>query len=124
MTEEPSTRRYLAVYLPYLPAERALRAHAAPRDAPFALTVKVGGALRVSAVDRSAHALGIVAGLTLSAACARIPGLAAIDHSITADLALLEWLADACDRYSPSVATDPPQGIVLDITGCVHPYGD
>lgn len=101
-----------------------MRAHAAPRDAPFALTHKIGGALRVAAIDRSAQALGIVAGLTLTAARARIPGLAAIDHSAAADLALLEWLADACDRYSPSVATDPPQGIVLDITGCVHPYGD
>jgi protein ImuB len=118
------TRRYLAVFLPYLSAERAMRANAAPRDAPYALIEKVGGAIRVAAVDASAHALGIVPGLTLTDARARIPGLAAIDHAPDADRALLDWLADACDRYSPTVATDPPQGIVIDIAGCVHPFGN
>ncbi len=101
-----------------------MRANAAPRDAPFALIEKVGGAMRVAATDPSAHALGIVPGLTLADARARIPGLAAIDHDPAADRALLEELADGCDRYSPTVATDPPRGIVIDIVGCLHPFGD
>ncbi len=101
-----------------------MRANAAPHDAPFALIEPAGGAVRVVATDRSAHALGITPGLTLADARARIPTLVAVDHDRTADRALLDWLADACDRYSPTVATDPPRGIVIDITGCIHPFGD
>jgi protein ImuB len=39
-------------------------------------------------------------------------------------MALLDWLAAACDRYTPMVATDPPHGLILDISGCVHPFAD
>ena len=37
-----------------------------------------------------------------------------------ADHALLEKLADWCDRYTPLVALDPPHGLFLDISGCAH----
>ena len=106
-----------------LPAERLLISGAAPPDLPFALTHSVGNSIRLSAIDAHALALGIVPGLTLADARARVPELMAIDDDPAADAALIGWLADACDRYSPSVATDPPQGLVLDITGCTHPYG-
>src|SRR5262249_10207012 len=40
-----------------------------------------------------------------------------------ADARLLDALADACQRYTPLVALDPPDGILLDITGCAHLFG-
>ena len=40
-----------------------------------------------------------------------------------ADLALLGWLADGCERYTPAVMLDLPQGVLLDITGCAHLFG-
>ncbi len=87
------------------------------------LTEKQRGAMRIAAVDPRAAALGIAPGLTLADARARLPGLVALAHDADGDAALLGWLADACDRYTPMAASDPPQGIVLDITGCSHPYG-
>ncbi len=111
------------MFLPLLPAERLRISGGAPPELPFALVETVRGGIRLAAVDARALALGIVPGLTLADARARVPELAAIDHQRGGDRALLEWLADACDRYSPSVATDLPQGLVLDITGCEHPYG-
>jgi protein ImuB len=51
-----------------------------------------------------------------------VPELTAIDHDPAADLALLEWLADGCERYTPMAATDPPQALVLDISGCTHRF--
>jgi protein ImuB len=115
-------RRYLAVFLPLLPAERVRRSNAAPPDVPFALVEKVRGAIRLAALDASALKLGLVPGLSLADARARVPELAAIDHDPAADLALLEWLADGCERYTPMATTDPPQGLVLDITGCTHRF--
>ena len=40
-----------------------------------------------------------------------------------ADARLLAAIADACQRYTPLVALDPPDGILLDIGGCAHLFG-
>jgi protein ImuB len=37
-----------------------------------------------------------------------------------ADAALLENIADWCDRFTPLVSLDPPCGLYLDITGAAH----
>ena len=123
MTDNHLTRRrYLAVFLPLLPAERVRRSNAAPPDVPFALVEKVRGAMRLAALDMHALKLGLTPGLGLADARARVPELAAIDHDPAADLALLEWLADGCERYTPMATTDPPHGLILDINGCAHRF--
>jgi len=83
----------------------------------------VKGALRLAAVDQAARALGLAVGLTLADARARVPELAVFDSEEPADQQWLERIADGCIRYTPMVALDPPQGLILDITGCVHLFG-
>lgn len=121
MTQEVS-RRYLAVFLPFLSSERIKRGK--PPDLPFALIEKQRGSMRLVAVDSAALALGLIPGVPLADARARVPELVVFDADARADAALLDWLAEACDRYTPMVATDPPHGLILDITGCVHPFAD
>ncbi len=72
------------------------------------------------AVDQSALALGIMLGLTLADAQARVPELVVFDTDAQADQDWLERLADGCGRYTPMVAADAPDGLLLDITGCTH----
>ena len=36
---------------------------------------------------------------------------------------MLDAIADWCDRYTPLVGLDPPDGLFLDITGCAHLFG-
>ena len=36
---------------------------------------------------------------------------------------LLEHIADWCDRFTPLVTLDPPDGLLLDITGAAHLFG-
>jgi protein ImuB len=114
----------LALHFPWLPAERLIRTrastHVALPDAPFALVEKQRGALRLTAVNPAAHALGMTPGLALADARARAPELAAYDADPVADAALLERLAEGCLRYTPRVMVDPPQGLLLDISGCAH----
>jgi protein ImuB len=117
-----TSRRYLAVFLPLLSAERVRRSNAAPPDQPFALVEKVRGVIRLAALDTRALKPGLTPGLSLADARALVPELATIDHDPAADLALLEWLADGCERYTPMAATDPPHGLILDITGCAHRF--
>lgn len=87
------------------------------------LAEPVKGALRLAAVSRQALGLGLRPGLTLADARARIPGLVALDHDPAADAALLQRMAEGCDRWTPQVALDPPDGLLLDVTGCAHLVG-
>ena len=81
------------------------------------------GALRLVAVDRQAQALGLMPGLALADARARVPELLAFDSDHQADRRLLERIAQSCLRYTPMVAIEPPDVLMLDIGGCGHLFG-
>ena len=104
------------------PAPKALGA-GFPSDAPFVLVEKQKGAMRLAAANRAALALGLAPGLSLADARARQPDLGIADLDRRADAAWLERIADGCDRYTPMVACDPPDGLILDISGCAHLFG-
>ena len=61
--------------------------------------------------------------MTLAAARARVPVLHVADADAAADQRLLLRLVEACERFTPLVASDPPDGLILDITGCAHLFG-
>lgn len=123
----PTRRRYLALFLPFLPAERLQRSGgpigSGPGEPPLVLTEPVKGALRLAAVSQEALALGLTTGLTLADARARIPLLEVVEQDPVADEALLTRMAEDCERWTPLVALDPPHGLLLDITGCAHLFG-
>ncbi len=103
---------------------RNTRAHlfAGRDEAPLAFTHAVSGGIRLAALDRSAVQAGLTVGLTLADARARVPELEVFPHDPHADLDWLERLADGCIRYTPLVALDPPDALVLDIAGCTHAF--
>ncbi|WP_250890670.1 Y-family DNA polymerase [Sphingobium nicotianae] len=69
-------------------------------------------------------ALGLTPGMGLADARARVPGLDARPHDPEGEAQLMARLADQCDRFTPMVAIDLPEGLVLDVTGCTHLFGD
>jgi protein ImuB len=77
----------------------------------------------LTAVDDTAERLGLSPGLALAQARAMYPSIEAVEEDAAADAALLERLADWALRYTPLVALDPPDGLMLDISGCAHLYG-
>jgi protein ImuB len=79
--------------------------------------------MRLAAVDARAASLGLYPGQALADARAMIPELAVIRENPAADKKLLEEVADWCERYTPLVALDPPNGLFLDITGTTHLFG-
>jgi protein ImuB len=115
-------RRFLALWLPFLSTDRLVRERpfAAPCDAPIALIEQYRGALRLSACDAAALSLGLIPGMTLADARARTPELTVADADPAADRHWLERIADACDRFTPLVEAEPPDGLILDMTGCLH----
>ncbi|MBE1528191.1 protein ImuB [Sphingopyxis sp. OAS728] len=117
------TRRYLALFFPFLPAERWLRTAPRPPDAPLVFAEKQRGAMRIASVDAAAVAVGLRVGMPLADARAQIGELAVVPHDPILDLDWLDRLAQGCARYSPLVALDAPDGLILDIAGAEHLYG-
>ena len=62
-------------------------------------------------MNDAAAALGLRAGMPLADARAMYPAIAVADADERADCALLEAIADWCDRYTPLVGLDPPDGL-------------
>lgn len=83
----------------------------------------VKGALRLAAVNDAAARLGLSTGMALADARAMYPRIAVADADPEADRRLLIAIADWCDRYTPLVGLDPPDGLFLDIAGCAHLFG-
>lgn len=85
---------------------------------------KIQNALRLSAVDHVAEELGLHVSQPLANARAMVSELEVIPANHQADAALLVQLADWCDRFTPVVALDPPDGLFLNIAGTNHLFGD
>jgi protein ImuB len=122
------SRRYLALWFPYLATDRLRRlgripAFGAPAEKPHVLVEMQGNALRLADCDRRAVRLGLTRAMTLADARARIPDLVALEAEPQADRAFLDEVAAFCDRFTPLVARDEPHGLTLDVTGCAHLFG-
>jgi len=91
-------------------------------EVPTAFTETVGNAVRLAALDRIAVQAGLRPGLTLADARARVPELEVFPHDPHADLDWLDRLADSCHRYTPTVASLPPDALVMDIAGATHAF--
>lgn len=96
-------------------------AEAAPR--PLVTTCEERGALRLAATDPVAVQRGLHPGMALADARARHPDLIALPDDPAADRALLEQITDWARRYTPLLAQDPPDALVLDMTGGAHLFG-
>ncbi len=118
-----SSRRYLSVWLRRLPTDRLIRSRSPAPAEPLVVAEPVKGALRLSAVNDDAARLGLKPGMALADARAMYPRIAVADADPHADRQLLDAIADWCDRYTPLIGLDPPDGLLLDITGCAHLFG-
>ncbi|MDR3374763.1 MAG: DNA polymerase Y family protein [Ancalomicrobiaceae bacterium] len=90
---------------------------------PFVLITKEGSALRLAAVDRLAAEAGLRIGMTYAEARARLPAFESQEAEPEADARLLADCAEAADMFTPLVALDGPDGLMLDVTGCAHLFG-
>jgi len=74
-------------------------------------------------MNDAAARLGLKPMLGLADAQAMYPGLETLAHDPAADAVLLAAVADWGESFTPQVALDPPDGLLLDITGCAHLFG-
>jgi len=125
-----SKRRILALWFARLPIDRLLRPRVkgtpeniARFSAPLVISHKANNALYVYALEARAQKQGLYKGQPLANARAMVQPLEIIPADERADVALLENIADWCDRFTPLVSLDSPDGLFLDITGAAHLFG-
>ncbi|MGI8527338.1 MAG: Y-family DNA polymerase [Pseudolabrys sp.] len=118
-----SSRRYLSVWLKRLSTDRVERRSPAPGDAPLVIVEPVKSALRIAALNDAALSLGLKTWMPLADARAMHPTVHVENADPQADRALLEAVANWCDRYTPLVGLHLPNGLLLDVSGCAHLFG-
>ena len=100
------------------------RSNADARDErPFVLVETERGALRIGALDAVAARAGLRVGMALTEARALWPDLETAEAVPETDATLLNLAAEVCDMFTPLVAVQGRDGLILDITGCAHLFG-
>jgi protein ImuB len=117
--------RVVSLCLPFLPTDRIRRADATlPVETPIAVIARSGSKRSVVAVDHAALKTGVRIGMAASKAQAMIVGLHMVDADPTGDAATIHRLSLwVLRQYTPIVAMDLPDGIVLDTEGADHLRG-
>ena len=118
-----TNRRFLSLWLPRLATDLARRADEVAPGVPLAVVATEKNARRLAAVDAVAARLGLSIGMTLADARARHPALVVCEADRQAEARALERLADAASRYTPLVALDGADGLMLDVSGVAHLFG-
>lgn len=118
----------MAIWLVRLSVDLWRLAHA-PEDrpaaeaTPTALIFETAHGPRIAAANAAGLAAGARAGMLLADARALCPALAAVPADPAGDLAMLEKLALWAQRWGPWSALDPPDGLLVDVTGAAHLFG-
>src|ERR1700742_1037604 len=119
-------KRVVSLFLPNWPTDRLRRSDAkAPSpEVPLVLVGTEGRKRVVLSADIAARRMGLRPGMSVSQAQALVAELVIMDAQPSADVAALDKLAGwALRRYSPLIAVDPPDCLMLDITGVAHLFG-
>ncbi len=121
-------RRILAIWLKQLAVDRWRLTEKLERGegadaAPLALIAETARGVRIAAANEAGQAAGAQAGMMLADARTLCPHLAVARSDPAGDLAFLESLALWVRRWGPWSAIDPPDGLIVDVTGVSHLFG-
>ena len=116
-------RRFVSIFFCRLKTDWFSLRQAHLRDVPFVLRGASHGRMMITAANWIAEKNGISTGMVLADARAIMPDLEVADDIPDISVRLLERLAEWCIRFTPVAATDPPDGLMLDASGCTHLWG-
>lgn len=116
-------KRYVSIWLPYLVTDWMARQKNELKDVPFILYSPERGRMVVKSVSRPAAAKGLSPGMVVADCRAIFPDIVVFEYPQGKAEQLLRAIAIWCIRFTPLVATDEPDGMVLDCSGCTHLLG-
>ncbi|PUZ23357.1 nucleotidyltransferase [Chitinophaga parva] len=115
--------RFIAIWFYHLKTDWYTLAEPALKQVPFVLSEMNRGRKLITAVNPVALDKELFPGMTVADAKALVPGLHVKDDPPDLAHTLLNTLGEWCIRYSPAIALDPPDGLLLEATGCTHLWG-
>jgi protein ImuB len=116
-------KRFMAIGFRHLLTDGLAFRRPELRALPFVLASPVKNRVVITAASALAEQQGAFTGMAVADARAAVPELVVIDDTPNRAAALLRLLGLGCIRYSPVVAVDLPDGLLLDISGCAHLWG-
>ena len=127
-------RRYVSIWFRHLNtdwftlrqsilAQRCGEMQPSLQNTPFVLRTSSHGRMIITAANAAAEKTGIYTGMPLADARAIVPHLEVMDDRPDLAPKLLRRLAEWCIRFTPVVAVDLPDGLLLDASGCSHLWG-
>jgi len=119
----PRHRRVLSLWFPRMGAERLLRMDRGYIDAPFAVAEQTGQMQVLSSLSDQASAAGLRRCQPLRDAMAMCPDLITRLRNPPAEAHFLTALRRWAAKFSPWIAEEPPDGLIIDLTGCAHLFG-
>jgi protein ImuB len=113
-------QRFVAIWFRHLKTDWMTRRNPDLKEIPFVLSMPDHGRMRITEVSAVAKSKSIQNNMLLADARVILPTVDAKDDE--ADLAekLLKKLCTWCIRFTPFVAMDLPDGMILNVTGCAH----
>src|SRR5882672_2744703 len=104
-------KRFLTIWFRYLKTDWLIRRRPDLKNKPIVFCLPDHGRMIITALNRKAEEQGINKGMAVADARAIFPGLEVFDDKPEL---LIKKFANYCIRYSPIVAIDPPDGLILD----------
>ena len=118
-----SNRRILSLWFPRLGAERVMRLARGVPDAPLAIVAEQANMQVITSLNGAALTAGLRIGQPVRDAHAMCASLITRTRNIPGEAAFLAALRRWAGKFSPWVADEAPDGLVIDLTGCAHLYG-
>ena len=116
-------RRVLSLWFPRMGAERLLRQARVTEEQPFAVVQDTGKTQVISSLSVSAEGWGLSHGQPLRDALAMYPDLITRLQNRQLEARFLASLRRWASKFSPWVAEEIPNALVIDLTGCAHLFG-
>ncbi|MEP7279551.1 MAG: DNA polymerase Y family protein [Bacteroidota bacterium] len=116
-------KRFVSIWFHHLVTDWLLIRRPVLREIPFVMATPEKGRMVITAASRIAEAASIDKGMVVADARALVASLQVFDHQAGRAERLLKALAEWSMRYTPLAAIDPPDGLILDVSGCPHLWG-
>lgn len=116
-------RRFVSIWFRHLMTDWMTLRRPEIRELPFVLAIPVRGRVIITSANALAEAQGITMGMAMADARAIVPSLEMMDDMPGQAAKLLKALGEWCIRYTPLIAVDMPDGLILDVSGCTHLWG-
>ncbi len=116
-------KRFVSIWFRHLTTDWLTLRQPELKVVPFVFAAPERNRIVITAANALAEKQGITVGMAAADAKAIVPSLEVVDEIPGQANKLLKALGEWCIRYTPLIAIDLPDGLILDVSGCAHLWG-